>query len=60
MPEKTWHDLGPVKELRRRPLQEVTIHRTKIALTCSAGNFGAISGVCNHAGAAAPAPSAGE
>lgn len=50
MPEETWHDLGSVEELRRQSLRTVTIQRTKIALTCSGGTFGAISGVCNHAG----------
>ncbi len=48
-PDAQWHDLGPVEELRRRPLQQVKIGRTAIALSYQNGRFGAISGVCNHA-----------
>ncbi len=45
-----WHDLGAVDELRLLPLQQVTIGRTKIALSYLNGKFGAVSGVCNHVG----------
>lgn len=44
-----WHDLGPVEDLRRQPLRQVTIGRTAIALSYADGRFGAVSGVCNHA-----------
>jgi multimeric flavodoxin WrbA/nitrite reductase/ring-hydroxylating ferredoxin subunit len=47
---KQWHDLGLVSELRARPLAQVTLGRTVIALSCRNGEFGAVSGVCNHAG----------
>lgn len=43
-------DLGPVEELRDPPLRQVLVGRTKIALSCIDGEFGAISGVCNHVG----------
>jgi nitrite reductase/ring-hydroxylating ferredoxin subunit/multimeric flavodoxin WrbA len=46
----SWHDLGSIEELKRRPLQEIAIGRTKIALSFQGGRFGAISGVCNHVG----------
>src|SRR4051812_28522688 len=45
-----WHDLGSVEELSRNSLRQISIGRTKIALTCQNGRFGAISGACNHAG----------
>ncbi|MEO6193439.1 MAG: Rieske (2Fe-2S) protein [Thermoanaerobaculia bacterium] len=45
-----WHNLGSVEELSRHRLRQITIGRTKIALTCKDGQFGAISGACNHAG----------
>jgi nitrite reductase/ring-hydroxylating ferredoxin subunit/multimeric flavodoxin WrbA len=45
-----WIDVGAVDELRQRPVQQVTVGRARIALTCIDGEFGAISGVCNHVG----------
>jgi len=45
-----WVDLGPAEALRDPPLREVVLGRTKIALSCVDGAFGAVSGVCNHAG----------
>ena len=45
-----WEDVGDAAELARRPVQQVTIGRARIALTCRDGQFGAISGVCNHVG----------
>lgn len=50
MPEAEWHDLGPVASLSTKPLQQVVIGRTRIALSCVAGEFRAISGACNHVG----------
>jgi multimeric flavodoxin WrbA/nitrite reductase/ring-hydroxylating ferredoxin subunit len=44
-----WHDLGEIEALRRQPLRQVVIGRTRIALSHKDGQFGAISGVCNHA-----------
>ncbi len=45
-----WRDLGPVAELRQRTLQQLTVGRTKIALSHHDGVFGAVSGACNHVG----------
>src|SRR5262245_45760033 len=50
MADAKWHDLGPVATLRERPLQQIEIGRVRIALSYADGQFGAISGVCNHAG----------
>ena len=50
MSSSRWVELGHVAELSQRPLQQVTVGRTKIALTCVDGTFGALSGVCNHVG----------
>jgi nitrite reductase/ring-hydroxylating ferredoxin subunit/multimeric flavodoxin WrbA len=50
MAEQTWHDLGSIDDLKRTPLRQVNVRRTKIALSYCDGKFGAISGVCNHAG----------
>lgn len=44
-----WVDIGAVEELRKTPLRQVTLGRTKIAVSCVEGAFGAVSGVCNHA-----------
>lgn len=48
--ESGWADLGPVEELKRTPLRQVVLGRTRIALSWQDGRFGAVSGVCNHAG----------
>lgn len=45
-----WFDVGAVDELHRRPLQQVLVGRTRIALAFKDGEFHAVSGVCNHAG----------
>lgn len=50
MPDAQWADLGNVEELKQKPLQEVSIGSTPIALTYKDGAFDAISGVCNHVG----------
>ncbi len=50
MSDSPWHDLGPTEELRRVPLRQLTIGRTRIALSHADGVFGAVSGTCNHAG----------
>lgn len=43
-----WHDIGAVDELAKKPLQQLVVGRTKIALIHRDGQFSAISGVCNH------------
>jgi len=45
-----WHDLGPIEELSRHRITPLTINRVRLALTCVDGQFGIISGICNHAG----------
>ena len=50
MSNAQWHDVGSVDELSVRELQQVTIGRVKLALTCRDGDFSAISGVCSHVG----------
>ncbi|HEU5220253.1 MAG TPA: Rieske 2Fe-2S domain-containing protein [Gemmatimonadales bacterium] len=49
MSDPVWHDLGSAEELEKVPLRQVTVGRTRIALSCAHGVFGAISGTCNHA-----------
>ena len=50
MDQNTWQDLGPVEKFQSRTLTEATVGRTKVAISFVNGTFGAISGVCNHAG----------
>lgn len=50
MSDTQWHDVGTVAELAKRPLQQVLAGRTKIALSCVDGRFGAIHDGCNHVG----------
>jgi multimeric flavodoxin WrbA/nitrite reductase/ring-hydroxylating ferredoxin subunit len=50
MSDEMWTDVGAADELATRAVQEVTVGRVKVALTCKDGVFGAISGVCNHVG----------
>ena len=45
-----WRALGPVDELKQKPLRQVTIDKVAIALSYRGGTFCAISGRCNHAG----------
>ena len=50
MQADNWVDVGASDELAKRSVQQVTVGGAKIALTCRNGQFGAISGVCNHVG----------
>ncbi len=50
MPTENWVDLGPTDVLAKRPLQQIMVGRTKIALSCLNDRFSAVSGVCNHVG----------
>jgi nitrite reductase/ring-hydroxylating ferredoxin subunit/multimeric flavodoxin WrbA len=50
MADGQWHDLGSVEDLTKPPLRQVSVGRTRIALSYANGHFAAISGVCNHAG----------
>lgn len=45
-----WHDLGPLSELADKPLREVVVGRTRLAVTVVDGQICAISGLCNHVG----------
>jgi multimeric flavodoxin WrbA/nitrite reductase/ring-hydroxylating ferredoxin subunit len=49
-PQADWRNLGPIEALRQTALQQITLGKTKIALSYADGEFGAVSGVCNHAG----------
>jgi len=48
--KENWQRLGAVEELKRRDLQQIKVGRTVIALSYRNGEFGAVSGLCNHAG----------
>lgn len=50
MEQPPWIDVGSAEELARSPLQQVSLAGTRIALSFQNGEFGAISGVCNHVG----------
>ncbi len=51
---ESWHDLGSIDVLRAElgegGVRQVAAGRTRIALSYAQGEFGAVSGVCNHAG----------
>ncbi len=50
MSEADWIDVGDATSLAQTPLQQLVHGRTRIALSFKDGQFGAVSGVCNHAG----------
>ena len=50
MAQGKWHDLGPVEDLKKRPLTPVRVGKAALAISYRDGTFGAVSGVCNHAG----------
>lgn len=50
MSEKNWHDIGDIDSLKEPSIREIKIGNTVIALSYSNGEFGAISGICNHVG----------
>lgn len=51
MSEKAhWHDLGPAEAFRKGGLTEAVLGRQKVAVSWRDGEFGAVSGICNHAG----------
>jgi len=49
-PGEEWHAVGDAALLARTPVQQIVVHGTRIALSFADGEFGAISGACNHAG----------
>jgi len=50
MSENNWIDVGAADELRVRKLGVVQVGKTKVALSCVDGKFGAVHNACNHAG----------
>jgi len=50
MTQEDWIDVGASDELAGKPVQELRAGTRRIALTFKDGQFGAISGVCNHVG----------
>ena len=50
MTADNWIDVGASAELASKPVQEIRVGSKRIALTHKDGEFGAISGVCNHVG----------
>lgn len=50
MSDARWVDLGPAERFAGHPVTPVTAERVRLAITWKDGAFGAISGVCNHAG----------
>jgi nitrite reductase/ring-hydroxylating ferredoxin subunit/multimeric flavodoxin WrbA len=50
MSDEEWCDVGSAEELSARELQTVVVRGTRVALSHKDGVFGAIHGVCNHAG----------
>lgn len=45
-----WIDVGSAEELSRTPLRQIKVGRTPVALSFKDGEFGAVSGLCNHVG----------
>src|SRR5262245_12985541 len=50
LPADDWRDVGAADELSKKPVQQVLLGTTRVALTYKDGEFGAISGNCNHVG----------
>jgi nitrite reductase/ring-hydroxylating ferredoxin subunit/multimeric flavodoxin WrbA len=50
MNKSDWQILGNIKTLAKKPLQEISIGKSKIALSYLNGEFSALSGYCNHFG----------
>jgi len=48
--KKKWYKIGKINDLKEHQLQEIVIDNTKIALSYDKGEFGAVSGTCNHVG----------
>ena len=50
MDAEEWFDVGAADELSCRPLQQLLLGRSQIALVFKDGEFSAVSGRCNHVG----------
>lgn len=45
-----WIEIGNVDRFKQKELTEISIGKTKVAVSYKEGEFGIISGVCNHVG----------
>src|SRR5581483_2616991 len=45
-----WIDLGPIDRFTTKPLTPAMVGPLKVVVTHQDGQFGVLSGVCNHAG----------
>ena len=45
-----WVDIGAAAEFAARPLTAALVGMTRVVVTCVNGEFGVLSGMCNHAG----------
>jgi len=50
IPGNPWHRVGPLAELVKRELQQVTVAGKPLAISWKEGRFGAIGGRCLHEG----------
>jgi nitrite reductase/ring-hydroxylating ferredoxin subunit/multimeric flavodoxin WrbA len=50
MAESRWREIGAVEELKRKPLQQLRVEGTALALSVVNGAFHIVSGACNHVG----------
>lgn len=50
MTDTDWHDLGAADDFRRAPVTETSIGPLRLAISWTTEGFGAVSGVCSHAG----------
>ena len=50
MKEARWQDVGAAATFAAAPVSEVKLDKLVLAITHKDGEFGAVSGVCNHAG----------
>jgi nitrite reductase/ring-hydroxylating ferredoxin subunit/multimeric flavodoxin WrbA len=48
--ETRWFDVGPTEHFTRQALTDVRVGTARVVVTWAGGEFGAISGICNHAG----------
>jgi nitrite reductase/ring-hydroxylating ferredoxin subunit/multimeric flavodoxin WrbA len=47
---RSWRDLGPIEAFAHQAVNAVQVEDTPLAVICRDGQFGVLSGVCNHAG----------
>ena len=44
-----WVNVGAAETLKAKPLHQILVGRTRLAVSFANGTFGVVSGVCNHA-----------